>query len=47
MEGFRPRQEWVREMRRYGVLPPDHDPEADCDVYATDERYWRSFWHEP
>ena len=34
-------------MKRYGILAEDHDPATECDVYATDERYWRSFWHVP
>ncbi len=39
---------YVREMQRYGILPPDFDPASDpFDPYATDEAYWRSFWHRP
>jgi cytochrome c553 len=48
MPGFRPRPEYVREMKRYGVLPAsldaDHDP---IDVYDADRRYWQSFWYCP
>ncbi len=48
MPGFRPNVHYVREMRRYGVLPPAFDAARDvCDVYATDARYWQSFWHQP
>jgi hypothetical protein len=44
----RPSPNYVREMKRYGILPPDFDPAADpIDAYATDEAYWRSFWHRP
>jgi len=43
-----PSSQYVREMKRYGILPGDLDPAADpIDVYATDEAYWRSFWYEP
>jgi hypothetical protein len=47
MPGFRPRPEYVREMQRYGVLPRQLPPDAKLDAYATDEAYWRSFWHAP
>jgi hypothetical protein len=47
MPGFAPSKEWVREMKRYGVLPaalPDAEP---IDVYATEQSFWRSLWHAP
>jgi hypothetical protein len=48
MPGFRPNEHYVREMQRYGVLPSSFDPALQAiDVYATDEAYWRSFWHRP
>ncbi|MHB0957622.1 MAG: HzsA-related protein [Pirellulaceae bacterium] len=41
MPGFRPRAEYVREMRRYGVLSPGPlDPEHPMDVYQLDRAYW-------
>jgi hypothetical protein len=44
----RPSSQYVREMKRYGILPGDHDPEqSPIDVYATDEAYFRSFWYRP
>ena len=37
---------YVREMKRYGILPHDLDTATSpIDVYATDEAYWRSFWY--
>jgi hypothetical protein len=45
MPGFRPSEHYVREMKRYGVLPANLDPAASVDPYATDRAYWRSFWH--
>ena len=48
MPGFRPRPEYVREMKRYGVLPASLDPEKDpIDVYAVDRRYWDLFGWKP
>lgn len=47
MPGFVPRPEYIREMKRYGVLPPDHDPSVPVDVYDLDQQYWRSLWYVP
>lgn len=47
MPGFRPRQQYVREMIRYGVLPKNLAADANIDVYATDQAYWRSLWYRP
>lgn len=44
MPGFRPRLEYLREMKRYGVLPASFDPLRDpVDVYALDRAYWNLF----
>ncbi len=47
MPGFRPRFDWVREMKRYGVLPECVKPEDVTDVYSIEQEYWKSFWHQP
>ena len=47
MPGFQPRQAYVREMQRYGVLPPGPDPDEALDPYALDRAYWRSLWYRP
>ena len=47
MPGFRPLPSYVREMKRYGILPKDLAADADIDVYATDRAYWRSLWYKP
>jgi hypothetical protein len=47
MPGFKPRADWVREMKRYGVLPPDCDPHMPLDVYEVERRYWESLWYRP
>jgi mono/diheme cytochrome c family protein len=48
MPGFRPRPEYLREMKRYGILPGDFDCDKDpVDPYALDRRYWDSFIYKP
>lgn len=48
MEGFKPRETYIREMKRYGVLPPDFDLDTDpINVYEIDEKYFRQQWHKP
>jgi hypothetical protein len=48
MPGFRPNEHYVREMKRYGVLPTSYNPASHpIDVYETDQAYWRSFWYTP
>jgi hypothetical protein len=45
MPDFRPRRDWVREMKRYGILPPSLDPDKDkLDVYEVERRYWDALW---
>ena len=46
MPGFSPNEHYVREMKRYGVLPASFDLASEpIDVYAADRAYWESFWH--
>ena len=45
--GFRPREAYIREMKRYGILPKTLGPNDPVDPYATDQVYWRSLWHRP
>jgi Hydrazine synthase alpha subunit middle domain len=47
MPGFRPLPSYTREMKRYGVLPPDLASDVPIDPYATDDTYWRSLWWQP
>jgi hypothetical protein len=49
MPGFQPRHEYLREMKRYGVLPADYDlsQPSPVDPYALDEAYWHQFHHRP
>jgi hypothetical protein len=47
MPGFRPRIEWVREMKRYGVLTAGTKPDDLLDAYAIERKYWESLWYPP
>ena len=47
MPGFRPNEHYIREMQRYGTLPADLAAADPIDPYATDEKYWQSFWYVP
>ena len=45
MPGFKPNAQYVREMKRYGILPASFDLARDpIDVYQTDRAYWESMW---
>jgi hypothetical protein len=46
MADFRPRIDWFREMRRYGILTADVKPTDPIDVYATERKYWESLWYQ-
>ena len=39
MPDFHPRADWVREMKRYIILPTDLAPPTSIDCYATEQRY--------
>lgn len=45
--GFQPRPDWVREMKRYGVIPDLRKPGEPIDVYAVERDYWESLWYSP
>ena len=48
MPGFQPCAEYLREMKRFGLLPASFDLSKDrVDVYALERRYWRSQWYRP
>lgn len=44
---FVPRADYVRELKRYGVLPPDWDPKTSVDPYELDVKYWDSLRYKP
>ncbi|MEI7733316.1 MAG: hypothetical protein WCO56_27340 [Verrucomicrobiota bacterium] len=48
MAGFKPGFPYVREMKRYRIVPSEFNLATDMlDVYATDRAYWRSLWWKP
>ena len=47
MTHFRPEPEYLREMKRFGVLGPEYQPGDLINVYDTDREYWQSMWHTP
>ena len=44
MPGFQPPAMYVREMKRFGILPANPGPAGRIDAYVTDQAYWRSLW---
>lgn len=47
MPGFQPNRHYIREMKRFEILPADLSLNDPIDVYQTDRAYWKSFWYEP
>jgi hypothetical protein len=47
MPGFVPRDAWVREMKRFGILPPSAGAQQSIDYYAVERDYWKSLWYKP
>lgn len=47
MPQFKPRVDWVREMKRYGILNAGLSPDAPLNVYETERKYWESLWYQP
>ena len=45
MAHFQPHPAYLREMKRYGILP-DHAG-LKINPYETDRKYWESLWHSP
>jgi hypothetical protein len=45
MPGFQPPDAYVREMRRFGILPAKADPDQWLDGYELDQAYWQSLWY--
>jgi len=42
---FRPNRQYVREMKRFGILPADFNPDSTpINVFEIDQQYWRSLW---
>jgi hypothetical protein len=46
MPNFKPREAWVREMKRYGILPASATREDPINVYSVERAYWESLWYQ-
>lgn len=45
MPGWKPNKDYLREMKRFGILPQGFDLTEDAfDPFETDQAYWRSLW---
>jgi len=45
---FKPNRQYVREMKRFGVLKPEFNLDQEpIDIFETDQRYWKLFWYRP
>ncbi len=47
MKGFRPHPGYIREMKRFGILPRSLKPTDPVDPYKIDWLYWKSLWYQP
>ena len=46
--GWKPNPQYIREMKRFGILPAAFDPASGTlDPFATDQAYWRSLIPAP
>ena len=46
--GWKPNSQYLREMKRFGLLPETSAPAAaPFDPFAMDQAYWRSLWPQP
>jgi hypothetical protein len=45
---FKPNPQYIREMKKYGILPPAFDRDKDpLNCFEADQKYWRALWHLP
>lgn len=47
MPGFVPRPQYLREMKRFGVLTREPDPGGTFDPYLLDQAYWEMLHFKP
>jgi hypothetical protein len=47
MPDFKLHPAYLREMKRFGILPTTLAPDSRINPYATDQLYWKSLWHQP
>ena len=45
---FKPNRQYVREMKRFGVLKPEFNLNRESiNIFETDQDYWQLFWYRP
>ncbi len=47
MPDFQPTPQYLREMRRFGILPAEFPDSAPANGYELDQQYWQSLWYRP
>jgi cytochrome c553 len=47
MPGFKPIAPYLREMKRFGILPAEYLDDEPVNPYELDRRYWQSLWYRP
>jgi hypothetical protein len=47
MPGFRPNNEYIREMQRFGFVKKDLKPDETFDYYAAEKEYFDSWYYKP
>jgi cytochrome c553 len=47
MPGFVPPPQYVRELKKYQILPPEHVSTTPINTYELEQKYWRSLWYRP
>jgi len=47
MPGFRPNNDYIREMQKYGFVKKDLGPEELFDYYQAEREYFDSFFYDP
>jgi cytochrome c553 len=47
MPGFIPPPQYIRELKKYGILPAGQAESQEIDTYAVDQEYWESLWYKP
>ncbi|MCP4377883.1 MAG: hypothetical protein GY794_17110 [bacterium] len=45
---FKPNRQYIREMKKYGILDRSFDPSKEkIDIFEMDQKYWKSLWYKP
>ena len=47
MPNYRPSPQWLREMKRFGLLPKDQGTDKQVNPYEVEKRYFESLWCRP